>query len=200
MEAIIKELSEISLSTLLVIGGFLLLFLAILEKFGAKIIVNPTKQKYAGVLGAILIFSGIALYLIRPELPAPLDCKRYGIRIVSPHQATYVGEKLTVSGTFRNRPIKMDAQLFVITNGRQYWPQDVVQFDSSNNRWSGNVYIGGETPQDVTVMVAIVGNSGRILCDHYKKVEKEKKGLWVSLDKLTDDIVQCDQIQVRKTR
>ena len=129
---------------------------------------------------------------------ASIESQCYGIRIISPRQGASVGEHLRVSGTFRDTPSKIDAQLFIVTDGPQYWPQDVVQFDTLNRQWSGSVYIGGEPPQDVTVMVAIVGNAGRVLCDYYKKVGKEN--LWLSLEELTDDIVQCDRIQIRKIR
>lgn len=141
----------------------------------------------------------------------PTICQRYDIRITSPRQGESVGECARISGTFGGEVPKMGAQLFIIGDGPQYWPQDVVEFDTVNRKWHGRAYIGGEPPQDVTVMVATVGNSGRILCDYYKKVGEEtgdilyekfakKESLYLSLKKLTDDIVECDRIRVRRTR
>ena len=64
MDALIRLLAEISLPRLLIVAGILFLLLSVLEKLGAKIVVDPRKQKYARVIGIILLFSGVVLEFI----------------------------------------------------------------------------------------------------------------------------------------
>ena len=71
MEDII-EIAKTPLPTILVMGGLLFLFLAIVGKFGARIVVNPQKQGLAGLLGAVLLGGGVALYILRAP-PIPLS-------------------------------------------------------------------------------------------------------------------------------
>ncbi len=72
MEDIFIEIVKTPLPTILVISGILFLFLAVVEKFGARIVVNPQKQRLAGLLGAILLVGGVALYVLQaPSTPTP---------------------------------------------------------------------------------------------------------------------------------
>ena len=68
-----------------------------------------------------------------------------------------------------------------------------VQFNPVKKTWTGESWVVSDT----IVMVAIVGKSGRILCDYYTKVGTET-GSWHSLERLPDDIVECDRVWVRK--
>lgn len=67
----IKLLADTPVPTIFVVAGLLFLFLAIGGRFGAKIVTDRVKQKYAGILGTILLFAGLALYLIPLILPKP---------------------------------------------------------------------------------------------------------------------------------
>ena len=64
------EIAKTPLPTILVMGGILFFFLAVVGKFGATIFVNPQKQRLAGLLGTVLLVGGISLYLLRaPSTP-----------------------------------------------------------------------------------------------------------------------------------
>lgn len=66
--SLVKLVNDTPIPTILVIAGLFFLFLAIGGRFGAKIVTDRVKQKYAWVLGAILLFAGLALSLI-PSIP-----------------------------------------------------------------------------------------------------------------------------------
>ncbi|MEA3385223.1 MAG: Ig-like domain-containing protein [Thermodesulfobacteriota bacterium] len=68
----ITKLTNTPLSTILVVAGIFFLFLAIGGQFAAKIITDRVQRKYAGVLGTILLLSGLTLYLLPGILtPSP---------------------------------------------------------------------------------------------------------------------------------
>ena len=67
MLQLIAELARTPLPTLLAIGGLLFLFMSVVSKFGANIVVNPQRQKLAGLIGVVLLAGGISLYYLRPS-------------------------------------------------------------------------------------------------------------------------------------
>ena len=72
MEDILFEVARTPLPTILVMAGIAFMFLAIVGNFGAKVVVNPKKQRLAGLLGTVLLFGGVALYFLRaPTAPIP---------------------------------------------------------------------------------------------------------------------------------
>lgn len=145
-------------------------------------------------LGGILGWREKTHDAISSELP-----NRYGIKIISPQEGASVGKWSTVSGTYALKPAGR-VQLFTVSPDKHnYWPQDVVQYDLAKKTWSGTVYVGGAPQQITTIVVAIVGKCGQILCDYYAKVGQET-GQWPSLERLPDDVVECDRIWVRKAQ
>ncbi len=68
MTDLLKVLVDTPVPMVLVVGGIFFLFLAIGGQFGAKIITDQVKQKAAGVLGVVLLLSGLGFYLI-PQPP-----------------------------------------------------------------------------------------------------------------------------------
>ncbi|MEA3467127.1 MAG: hypothetical protein U9R57_02760 [Thermodesulfobacteriota bacterium] len=70
MEKLIVEIARTPLPTILVMAGILFLFLAVVGKLGAWIVVSPQKQKLAGVLGSLLLIAGVILYIQRSSAPA----------------------------------------------------------------------------------------------------------------------------------
>ena len=64
MENIIKSFIEGPLANILVVSGILFLFLSIVGKIGEKIAVDPRKQRYAGIIGVILLLAGLSLHLM----------------------------------------------------------------------------------------------------------------------------------------
>jgi len=72
MEAILFEVARTPLPTILVMAGIAFMFLAIVGNFGAKVVVNPKKQRLAALLGSVLLLGGVALYFLRaPTAPIP---------------------------------------------------------------------------------------------------------------------------------
>ena len=68
MENIIKSFIEGPLANILVVSGILFLLLSIVGKIGEKIVVDPRKQKYAGIVGVILLLAGLSLHLMVPVI------------------------------------------------------------------------------------------------------------------------------------
>jgi hypothetical protein len=71
MDAIIRAVNQTPLPTILVVAGIFFLLLTVVSQFMGKITVAPGKQKWAGVIGAILLSSGIALQAIPSPQPGP---------------------------------------------------------------------------------------------------------------------------------
>ena len=67
IESMIKLVNNTPIPIILVVAGLFFLFLAIGGRFGAKIVTDRVKEKYAWVLGTILLFAGLALSLVQPE-------------------------------------------------------------------------------------------------------------------------------------
>jgi hypothetical protein len=88
--------------------------------------------------------------------------------------------------------------LFHVYHGREilYFPQSQVVFSSNRKSWSGSVLVGKTHSQNSKVMVAVVGDSGKILCDYYWLV-KDEANRYVALRKLSLDIIQCDSRDIR---
>ena len=68
MENILKSFIEGPLPNILVVSGVLFLFLSVVGKIGEKIVVDPRKQRYAGIIGVILLLAGLSLHLMVPVI------------------------------------------------------------------------------------------------------------------------------------
>jgi hypothetical protein len=132
---------------------------------------------------------------------APITCADYDIKITSPSSNTVFEEEVVeISGSYSVEP-PGEIVLFTIVppGGHNYWPQDPVRVDVRNKSWQGKLILVGEPPIELDAMVAIMGESGRALYDYYWKVGGET-GEWPAIEKLTDDIVECDRISVVRTK
>ncbi len=138
---------------------------------------------------------------ISTTTPAPITCADYDIKITSPPSNTVFEEEVVeISGSYSVEP-PGEIVLFTIVppGGHNYWPQDPVRVDVRNKSWRGKLWLVGEPPIALDAMVAIMGESGRTLYDYYWKVGEET-GEWPAIEKLTDDIVECDRISVVRTK
>ncbi len=91
MDAFIRLLTDITLSRFLIIAGILFLLLSVLKKFGAKIVVDTRMQKYARIIGAILLFAGIVINFI-PESYLSSNNRQHG-------QPELISSKIKKKGT-----------------------------------------------------------------------------------------------------
>jgi hypothetical protein len=69
MLELIKSLATTPIPTILVVAGLFFLFLAIGGQFGAKIVTDRVKPQSAGIVGAILLLSGVAIYWLGESTP-----------------------------------------------------------------------------------------------------------------------------------
>lgn len=152
------------------------------------------------VLGCVLIVSGLFLqFWKRMEAREQVDVASYGIRITYPaDKGTAESSECTISGTYSRKP-PVALRLFVVSASGQYWPQSDVQLHPNRGEWTGTVYLGGTPPVAQNIMVALVGKNGRVLCDYYDTVGVRLKE-WPSIQVLTDDIIECDRIQVTRVK
>ena len=70
MDDFVNSLTAIlgaQLSTVFVLAGILFLFLAVVGKVGATIVVSAQRQKYAALIGVLLIVLGLALMVVETE-------------------------------------------------------------------------------------------------------------------------------------
>jgi len=71
MENIIAALQGTPLPTLLVVGGIVFLFLAVVGEITGKFKLEDKQQKWSAIIGTLLLFSGIVLYVVPPTPPPP---------------------------------------------------------------------------------------------------------------------------------
>jgi hypothetical protein len=71
MVEILKTLKDTPLPSILVIGGIVFLLLSFVRKVGSNIELEPAKTWVVGIIGIILLCSGVGLYLI-PAVQIPL--------------------------------------------------------------------------------------------------------------------------------
>jgi hypothetical protein len=69
MLELIKSLVTTPIPTILVIAGLFFLFLAIGGQFGAKIVTDRIKPQSAGIVGAVLLIAGVAIYWLGESTP-----------------------------------------------------------------------------------------------------------------------------------
>lgn len=66
---ILRALANTHIPTILVIAGIIFLFLALGGQFGAKVVTERIKTKFAGILGIVLLLCGVALFLSQAGPP-----------------------------------------------------------------------------------------------------------------------------------
>jgi hypothetical protein len=73
MGDVITALQNTPVPTILVVGGLVFLFLAVVGQFVGQIEVSPERQKWAGLIGFLLLISGVGLYVVpvSPSVPTP---------------------------------------------------------------------------------------------------------------------------------
>lgn len=128
-------------------------------------------------------------------------CERYGIKITSPQRGAYlVGQEFDAFGSFAVEPPKGSLWLiYASPDGRTYWPQFTVETDPVRKTWKGKFIIGGDQFVTTDIVAAVTGKSGQILFDYFKKVGLET-GSYPAIERLTDDVVECDRITVIRTK
>jgi hypothetical protein len=66
----LQALQHTPVPNLLVIGGFILLFLAFVGRFGAFVDLPQSRQKWAGMIGAVLLILGVGLFILPASPPS----------------------------------------------------------------------------------------------------------------------------------
>jgi hypothetical protein len=71
MEDIIKALKDTPIPTILVVAGIVFLLLAIAGQLSGRIVVAPDRQRWAAVIGGVLLVIGVTLTFIQPGNKSP---------------------------------------------------------------------------------------------------------------------------------
>jgi hypothetical protein len=71
MESILGALKETPIPTILVVAGIVFLLLSIAGQLAGRIAVPAERQRWAAVMGGILLISGVALYVVPPARLIP---------------------------------------------------------------------------------------------------------------------------------
>jgi hypothetical protein len=127
-------------------------------------------------------------------------CEDYGVEILSPEpgQPVDAGRGLIVRGTFREKPPYERMKLFEVDSNGEYYPLKAKIASAGNqNGWQARVPAAGRLGDPLTIMVAIMGDGGRALCDYYEKVWQAYGGKCSKpITTLTPDIHQCCRVTV----
>ena len=67
----LQALQNTPVPNLLVIAGFILLLLAFVGRIGAIIDLPKERQKWAGIIGTLLLVFGIGLFMVPDSTPTP---------------------------------------------------------------------------------------------------------------------------------
>jgi hypothetical protein len=71
MESVLAALKETPIPTILVVAGIAFLLLSIAGQLAGRIAVAPERQRWAAVMGGILLVFGVALYVVPPARLIP---------------------------------------------------------------------------------------------------------------------------------
>lgn len=122
----------------------------------------------------------------------------YGIKIVSPKHGEIRYGPFEVTGSYDFKPPEGSVWIFIASlDDNEFWPQGTVQFDEAAKTWKGMAFFYERPARDANIIVAQVGETGKILCDYYTRVGHET-GNFMPLLKLTSDVVEFDRVKVSK--
>jgi hypothetical protein len=71
MESVLAALTDTLIPTILVIAGIGFLLLSIVGQLAGRTVVPPERQRWAAIMGGILLVSGMALYVVPPAQLMP---------------------------------------------------------------------------------------------------------------------------------
>lgn len=118
----LQMLQNTPMPNLLVVAGFILLLLAFVGKIGAIIELPYKRQKWAGIIGTLLLISGIALFLfpkieppntISPNPPSPTSV--HPEALIATDQLQPGQELLAVNAPYTFK-FQLDGNLIVYNN------------------------------------------------------------------------------------
>lgn len=133
MKEIITAIQATPMPTIMVVGGIVFLILAVAGGIAGKIEVSPERQKWAGIIGVVLLFSGIALYVIPPSpIPDELSAPPDPLKLLETAQAWPVVLRDsfdTNDAGWYDDGIKRDDLEFdrSIANGKYVWELEAIQ-------------------------------------------------------------------------
>lgn len=152
MDDLIRLVTEISLPRFLIVAGILFLLLSVLGKLGSKIVVDPRKQKYAGVIGTFLLFAGIVLYFIPLSGPRPdnrMPSRTASISIVETNDITFNLQECKMSGRNITCDLLITSKIDVVPEGfiihiRGEFASKIVDY-SGNKYFASSVKLGDKS-------------------------------------------------------
>jgi hypothetical protein len=91
MDSVIALLQETPIPTILVVSGLIFLFLALAGKISGKLEMPPERQKWSGVASAVLLSTGLLLYILPLRTQSLVEKSNATLTPVAPtEQATLV--------------------------------------------------------------------------------------------------------------
>lgn len=105
-----------------------------------------------------------------------------GVHIVSPSDGDTVSSPLEVRGTYRTRPRTGDNIRLLVLRGTQYFPQNLIVWETDVRTWRCfPVHLGGGAdPVDYSIVVARISDDLQVALRHYGQVGRRFD--WVGLD------------------
>ena len=158
-------------------------------------------RKTVAIIGGIVSSIGVLLIILerfqKNQILSPTQ-KKFDLQITSPNKDVIKTTPLIfeISGTYSGELIDNTIQIYVV-GGNEYYPiMKPNDYTASNGIWIANVGMGTEgNPGPKTIVVAVGGRGAQALYKYYWKVGTEKK-VWVSIDMLPPDLVECDRVNV----
>jgi hypothetical protein len=201
----IEKITQREALVLIGIGCFLLVVAGVqqISKFGLQVAGEPWRLMFA-TAGGILLISGLVSHFRKDRKTQQLELKDHAdisvkanIEVLDPDLSHHVGNTFTVTGTFSSLPNTFD--IYIFTGSRQsgkFWPQKPAKVDPIKKTWKGEVSnLGGKPDELKEIYVFLVGEDGKALIHHYRKVGAAAD--WMPLDRLTRDMIFCKEATVR---
>ncbi len=166
------------------------------------------RLELAGI-GILLILSFLDLLPTRKANAKGSDKLIYGVKIVGDN-FELTSFKMTLGEGFNAAEIRVSGVieveipsdksiwLFHVYYGSKilYFPQRQVVISNDKKTWNGIALVGKTHSKNSKIIVAVVGDSGKILCDYYWWVQDETSK-YIGLSKLPIDIIECDSRDIR---
>jgi hypothetical protein len=95
MESVLAALKDTPIPTILVIAGIVFLLLAIAGQLAGRIVVAPERQRWAAIIGSVLLAAGVVLYVVPQGRPASPQTEGVPTSRPSPPPATQQPSRLS---------------------------------------------------------------------------------------------------------
>lgn len=165
---ILVEIQKASVPNLFVVAGFVFILLAFVGKFGAIIVLPPSRQKWAGIVGLVLLGIGIVLFILPNSLSRIMASNASTSPTTSVPQPTKSGSLVSYKDNFEDTT-------FEGTINRAFWGVVTLTKNCKVAQHNGALVLSGNPSDKGYYCVLTVGNPSAVGINELGKFQARMK-------------------------